>query len=369
MAGNVKISVRQFTILVVLITIGDALLVLPAIPALEAKQDAWISGIAGMAAGLMIVYLICAVGRLYPHLTLIEYNRAILGKWAGSIVFLVFLTYPFLSAAAHVREIGDFTSTHFMPETPILAIHIIFVAIIVMGVRLGLETIARTGELFFPWFLLFFIFLVVSLSRDVDFNNMQPVLEEGIKPIIRGSFAMMTFPFAELVVFLMIFPYVNRSDKITRGFLWGASFGGLILFIIISMSILVLGPDLTARNMYPSYMLAKTINVGNFLQRLEAVLAFLWIITSYLKITFYFFVFHLGFAQLFKLKDYRVLTLPFSMNLIAFTILVSPNISFFNHVIAVYWPLYDLTYSVMLPLLLLGVHFIRKKEHTQEGIQ
>ncbi|WP_019123838.1 GerAB/ArcD/ProY family transporter [Brevibacillus massiliensis] len=75
MPDDIRISLRQFTVLVMLITVGNSILVLPAIPALEAKQDAWISGLVGLAAGLLVVYLCCKTGALHPRLTLVESNR------------------------------------------------------------------------------------------------------------------------------------------------------------------------------------------------------------------------------------------------------------------------------------------------------
>ncbi len=361
MLENGKISVRQFVEFVFLITIGDSILVLPSIPAFEAKQDAWISSIIGLVIGLLIVNLFTTVGKLYPRLTLVEYNKKILGKWFGTAVILLFLPYLFLSAAAHVRQIGDFMTTQILPETPIQAIHIIFLSIIIMGVRLGLETMARAGEILCPWFIMFFIAFIIFLSPQIELERMQPILAEGFKPVLRGSLASISFPFMELVVFLMIFPYVDRPKEIRRSFLLGALLGGIVLITIIAISILVLGADLTARNMYSSYSVAREINIGDFLQRDEIIIAIMWFITSFFKITLYFYVFNLGVAQLLKLKEYRMLTLPFGMILVVLSLVIAPNITYYNNAIAKYWSYYDLTYSVLLPLMLLGMYTFRKK--------
>lgn len=72
MAQKEKISIHQFTVLIILITIGDAILVLPAIVTEFAKQDAWLSTILGLAFGLVIVYLYSVVGCLYPKLNLVQ---------------------------------------------------------------------------------------------------------------------------------------------------------------------------------------------------------------------------------------------------------------------------------------------------------
>ncbi|MFM1655276.1 endospore germination permease [Brevibacillus sp. B_LB10_24] len=360
MLDDVKISLRQFTVLAVLITIGDSILVLPAVPALVAKQDAWISGLVGLAAGLVIVYLLCKAWALQPRLTFIESSRIILGKWLGGAVSLLFLGYLFLSAAAHIREIGDFMTTEILTKTPYAAIHILFLYIIVLGSWLGLEAIARTGEIFIPLLVSLFLIPLVAILPLAHGERILPILEEGMKPIIRGSITFTAFPFMELVVFLMVLPYVEQTDKVTKRFLCGAMLGGVVLIVVMVLAIMVLGPELTARHLYPTYALAKKISIGHFFQRVEAILAFFWILTTYFKIAVYFLAFIIGLAQLLTLKEYRALILPMGMILLALASIISPNISYYNEVIASYWPLFDMTYSVLFPLCLVAVAFLRK---------
>ncbi|AJS58882.1 GerAB/ArcD/ProY family transporter [Paenibacillus sp. IHBB 10380] len=361
MPENVKISIRQFTVLVMLITIGDSILVLPSIAAFEAKQDAWISSLIGLAVGLLVVYIFSMVGKLYPHLTLVQSIQEIFGKWFGTFVSLMFLFYTFLSVVAHTRETGDFVTSVMMQETPTQAIQILFVCIVIMAVRLGLEVIGRTGEIFLPWIIFFFLILVILLSPQAEFEKLQPILENGIKPVFHGSLSCIAFPFMELVVFLMIFPYVNQPQQIRKGFLQGALLGGIVLIIIITVSILVLGADHTARSMYPTYSLARRVTVGRFFERVEAILALMWTLTIFMKVSLFFYTFNLGLAQLLKLKEYRMLTLPVGLLLIVLTPVISPSITYYNKVLSKYWPYFDLTFALLLPLLLLVVYFIRAK--------
>ena len=361
MPENGKISIRQFTILVMIITIGDSILVLPSITVFKAQQDAWISSLIGVTLGLFAVYIFSRVGKIYPHLTLVQSIQAILGKWFGTIISFSFLFYIFISAAAHLRELGDFMTTEMMPETPIAAIIILFIGVVIMGGRLGLEVISRTAEFFFPLIILLFIILVIALTPETEIENLQPILEHGITPVLQGSISFIAFPFLELIVLLMIFPYVNKTQQIKNGFLQGALLGGVILVILIVFSLLVLGADETSRNLYPSYSLARRVSIESLFERVEAILALMWLLTIFIKITFFYLAFNIGLAQLLKLKDYRMLTLPVGFLLVVFALIVSPNETYFNNVIAEYWPFYDMSYGLLLPLILLGVYFIRKK--------
>lgn len=156
-----KIGARQLTILAIFLTIGDSILALPATTAIQGKQDAWLSGVIGLAIGIPIVYLIAVVGKLYPGMTVFMSSRKILGKWLGLVASLLFAVHLFLNASVFLREIGDFVTSHMMPETPIQSILLLFLCIIVMGTKLGLEVIARTGELLFPFLFFCFCFLLL----------------------------------------------------------------------------------------------------------------------------------------------------------------------------------------------------------------
>ncbi|GGH36980.1 GerAB/ArcD/ProY family transporter [Paenibacillus segetis] len=355
-----KISVRQLTILVMLVTLGDSILVLPSIATFDAKQDAWISILIGMVTGLSTVYLFYKVWKLNPHLTLIQSIQQILGKWFGTLVSLLFLVYFFLSATAHVREIGDFMTIEMMQQTPTQAIQIIFICIIIMAAQLGLEVIGRTAEIFTPLIFILFFILFFFLAPEYEFERIQPILEDGIKPILHGSISCLAFPFVELVVFLMVFPYVNTPSKIKQSLLQGALIGGIILTLLTFASILVLGAEQTARSIYPSYSLARRVTIDHFLDRVESTIALLWLLTMFFKISIYFYSFILGLAQLCKLKEHRMLAFPSAVLLIALSPVITPNIAYYNRLLSKYWIYFDLTYGLLFPLLLIAVYFCRK---------
>jgi spore germination protein KB len=124
---------------------------------------------------------------------------------------------------------------------------IIFLLTSLIGVRLGLEVICRTALTFFPWIVALLFILFLFLLPETKIENIQPILGEGMRPIIKGSFQCLGLPYLELAIILMITPYVTEKAKMKKAFYKGTLIGGFLLTILIMISILVLGPDLTAR--------------------------------------------------------------------------------------------------------------------------
>lgn len=356
-----KISRNQFAILVMMFTVGSSILILPSGLAAEAKQDAWFAAFLAIAVGVALVVLYTALGNRYSTMTLPEYSEIILGKWLGKMVSILYFAFFFLLSALVLRNIGDFLSTYQLPHTPIAITHIVFLLVVIMSIRLGLETFSRTAEFFFPWVIALILVLLIAIAPQIEFENLQPIIGEGVKPIIRASIPFVGSPILELVVFLMVIPAINRKKGGGMGFLTGYLMGGTVLFLVSIITVLVLGVDITSRKIYPVYTLAKQINIGNFIQRVEAIASIIWFITIFIKLSLCFYASAFCLTHILKLKDYRVVIFPLAIIMLVLSLVAYPNTAYFLTFVSATWPLLALMYGFILPLLLFLISSFTKK--------
>lgn len=361
MSASEIISPRQFMLLVFLFTIGSSVLLLPTPLAEASKQNSWIAGTFALGIGQLLVWLYIVLWNRFGSLTLVEYCEYALGKWLGKLVSLLFFFHALLLTSLVVRNIGDFMTTLIIPETPLVAIHSFFLFVVIVGVRYGLETFARISELFFPWVSFLFFFMVFAVMPQVKVTNIQPVMEGGLKTVIGGALPFLGTPVLELVLFLFILPSLQQKKQAAKGFFVGTLLGGMVLILISALSILVLGVTMTTLSVYPSYVLAQKINIGKFLERIEAVLAILWMMTIFIKGTLCFYTTSLSLTQLLKLSDYRPITWPLGTLVLYLSIISYPNVAYFVTVIGKTWFPYSLTIGLFIPLLLLAAGWIKEK--------
>ncbi|TYR81352.1 GerAB/ArcD/ProY family transporter [Priestia megaterium] len=361
MLSNTKISEKQFIVLVILYIIGSAILVIPSILVSLAKQDAWITSLLTVGIALAIMPLYIALARRFPDKTLIEYTDDILGKWLGKGISLLFLTFPIVAGSLTLYNIGDFIHTQIMPETPILAIYLLVAGVSIIGVRLGIEVLARSGEILFPWVFFLFIMLVLLLNPEIKPENFQPVLGEGMKPVLKAIIHFLSFPFLDMVVFLMIFPHVKWNGTSGKPLYIATLLGGIFLTVIIALSIAVLGTDETSTRMFPTYLLAKNISVNDIITRIEVIVAIIWFISTFFKLSILFYVLNVGMAQLLNLKTYRYLTLPSGMLFLFFARVFVPNTAYLAEYTQKTSPFYTAIIGLLLPLVLLTVAMLKKK--------
>lgn len=361
MLKHVKISEKQFIVLLSLYIIGSAILVIPSIIVSIAKQDAWITSILTLIIALGIMPLYIALGRRYPTMLFTEFTEEILGKWIGKLFSIIFLTFPLVAGSLTLYNIGDFIITQVMPETPIVPIYVFVLSVSLFGVRLGLEVLARSGEILFPWVVALFSLLVLFLTKQINFDHFQPFFTMGLRPIFISTVHFLTFPFLDTVVFLMIFPYVKWTSKKRTPVYIGTLIGGVFLIIIIFLCILVLGVDQTSTRLSPTYLLAKEINVTNFITRIEVIVAIIWFISIFFKLSILLFVLNLGLAQLFNLSSYRFLALPIGLLFLASSNIFVPSGPFLGTYTLTTSPFYTGTIGFVLPLFLFVIDRIKKK--------
>ena len=359
-SDNGQLSSRQFMILVILCTVGDSILILPMLIASASKQDAWLTMLLSLVLGLGVGVLYGLLAKRMKGLSLIAFVQDALGKAAGSVVCILFIIYFIYLHITLTSEMCQFMTTQFMPETPNNAIFILFIAVVIIAYRLGVEAFARMGELLFPVFMLLFIFMVVFLLPQIEIDKLEPVLAEGIKPVMNGILSTVTIPFTELIVILMLVPHYKGITNTMKPLLMGIGIGGLILFVTVLLCVLVLGPSVMESKYYPTFVLAQKITVGSFLERMEAILAFMWVITVYYKTLLIFYAITKSIEQLFGLKESNMLTIPLAMLLLVGSVIGTPNIVIYNEIIKTVWSPFDVTICLLLPALLLGWSYIRR---------
>ncbi|MBP1903948.1 spore germination protein KB [Paenibacillus turicensis] len=363
-----RLSSRQLSILGMLVLIGDMALVYPTTMASGAKQDAWIAGLVGIVFGLIIIKILLITSNIDPEKTLIELSLEVFGKWIGGLVAISYLIFFLLAGSTYIKEVEDFLTTQIYENTPGGVIRGMAIILLAYGLRKGIDTLGRTSQIMYPFFVLFLVLLVVLLFPEMDIKRIYPILDRSPLDFWETVLFGLFYPFGEMCVFLMVLPYVKKEQKTERNFLFMVAMGALGLNIILFLSLTVLSPYLSHHQFYSTYILARQINIGNFLQRLEALIATAWIISTYFKTVLYYYAFVLGFAQLLKLNSYKYLIIPVSFLLYGLSEIISPNIIFLLKSIPKSWVDWDITHGLFFPLMLILVNKIRKR-HSQKKLK
>jgi spore germination protein KB len=319
-----KISLWQLFILIYIFEIGSSTVVGIGN---EARQDAWIAVILATFIGVGIIcfyYFLLSRKKGDNLFDIIEYC---LGKTVSKIVIMAYIIYFFYIAGRVLRDFGEVIVSTIFEVTPIEIISITMMLVIMYITYMGIEVLSRTSEIFLPYMLGFSLFVGVSIlfTGEIEFENLRPILAEGFTPVLKAVFpTLVTFPFGETIVFMLIIPFVSNFKGARKTSIYAIIFSGVILIYTVILEITTLGANLRGHSNFPALSASREISLLNFIERVDILIVFIMMFGILVKVAVFFFGGLLGLEKLFN-RPYRSFVFPFGTLLAYISIIVSSN--------------------------------------------
>ncbi|MCM8709512.1 endospore germination permease [Clostridium sp. SYSU_GA19001] len=357
------ISDKQGITLVILFILGSTLVVCSGG---EAKKDMWLANIIGILLTFPIVLIYAKLLSMFPGKDIFDISIMVLGRLLGRIVNILFIWFAIHLGALVLSNFSEFISIVGLQETPSVAPMACIMILSAWGVKAGIEVIGRWAEFFFSVLMIIIIFQELLCIQNINIVNILPVLEEGIKPVIKGALSAFAFPFAETVIFIMVFSSLKDKKSPFKSYIVGLIIGGILLTVISFINTLVLGDYIISLNYFPSYAAIKTINITEFLQRLESVLAITFLIAGFIKISMCLLGASKGISKLFNFKDYRFIVVPIALIILNVEFLVYKNMMELNRWVEQVYFYYAFIFQVILPVVIFIVAKIKLRKSSGE---
>jgi spore germination protein KB len=343
------ISDKQAVSLVILFTLGSSLIIGTSA---EAKQDMWLSVIVALVLSIPILFIYAKILSMFPSKDLFDISILVFGKFFGNMINILYIWFSLHLGSIVLYTFGEFINIIGLPETPKLVPMACFIILCLWGVRGGIEILGRWSEIFL--IILLLQLLTDSLLSIPNFriNNILPILEEGTKPVMIGAFTVFAFPFTETVVFASVFSSLKDEKSPYKAYTIGVLIPGILLTIIAVRNILVLGPYVLSLNYFASYVTASRIDVGRFIERLEALVSTGFLFAGFIKVSVCLLSATKGISKLFNFNNYRFIVIP--------SALIILNLSYIDYkdsMELIKWdnetfPYYAFIFEVILPVII-----------------
>lgn len=361
-----KLSLWQLFIIIFIFELGSAVVV--GIGG-EAKQDAWIAEVIGVIFGVGITGVFFYLLKKLPGKNLFEIMVFCLGKWVGKPLIFLYIIYFFYIASRVLRDFCELMAATIFKNTPTEIISITMMLVIIYLIYLGIEVLGRTSEIFIPYVFSFAIIIgvLIFMSGEMEFKNLQPVLGEGIGPIIKVVFpGVMTFPYGEMIAFTMIIPYASKFAKAGKVSMFAVLASGLMLVYIMILQITTLGPEMRDRSNFPLLSAAREISLLDFIERVDLVIVFIVMFGIIVKVSVFFYGGLKGMELIFK-RPYRTLVVPMGAIVSFIAIVISDNYS--EHIqegIIIVPYFIHIPFQFVIPLGILAILLFKVKKQQKE---
>lgn len=326
------------------------------VPSTFAGQDVWLAFIMGWAGGFILMWIYVTISKAHPNKTLIQILKTCFGKYLGSLVGICYIWYSIHLASLVFRNFGEYMNVSIYFDTPQIFIISCLAIILVYTGKKGLVVFGRAAEMLVPYLFLFVPLTFLLLVKEYNVANMLPILENGIAPVTKVAFGVLTFPFGETVIFLMVFPFYKQPEKLKQIAFVSLLTVGCFLLMAIFRDLWSLGPDMIERGVFPptiSTMLIPDVT-------LDPMVAVDLLIGGWIKIGICIYAASLGISQLINLDDYKLFVIPVTIICVILSIIIYENIFEMIYWATGVYSLYAVPFQIVFPLLLLGITKFKK---------
>ncbi|WP_066636279.1 GerAB/ArcD/ProY family transporter [Desulfolucanica intricata] len=308
MLEKIKLGQSEAIALIATAISTKVFLAYPAIIAGYGGSAAWMIV---LLSGLITLFFFSFIAKFlerFPNQSFPEIVENVTGQYFGVLIVIAVL-FPWLfDLSLGLRRFSEMIIIVALPETPISIITLTLVFAAGVVAYLGIKTIAGACYLSFPFALGAILLIVLLTYPSWNLDWLFPPLGKGISQILTYG-TLCTSDFIELN-FLYLLPLIFYSRQI-KSIGYKSIVISMLIFLTMVLTYTLTFPSVIGEEPYlPLYKMARSVYLGRFLQRIEAIFVFFWVFSGYLWEAAGIYGFCYVFTNLLKLPDYRPLILP-----------------------------------------------------------
>lgn len=362
MKDQQQLSAGQMSFLFFTFITGSNILTIPGPLIGFAQNGSWLSVLLSLVNGILLLASVMFLYRKFPQFNLIEYSRKLVGKWLTLIFAVPFIFMQLHSTSGIVLDVGLFMTTSMMRETPLYVFNLLIFLVVALTVRSGIENFSRMFAMLMMTVILSVMVIVFLASANYHPKYLVPVLPDGFKPVLLGTYFYYGVPISELVLFTMLLPYVRREENhlLKKGMFLALIVNHLIIIVATLSTLMTFGP-IAGERAYSMFEVARTIDLYEVVQRVESIVGYSLVISNYLKAAISLYILNITITYLFKLKDNQILIFPLTLVCFLFSMIqISLGQARWVNAVTIIEPLWK-ALSYILPLLILTLTAILRK--------
>ncbi|QNK57083.1 endospore germination permease [Paenibacillus sp. PAMC21692] len=357
------INAFQLALLIVANRVASMTVFLPVVTRMTGGgRDAWIAAIISGVVSCGIAWLVVSLSRRHPDLTLIGMNKHLLGKWIGGLVSIIFLYYFLHVSIILIRDFAEVINTSLMPETPVTVFIACMTVASVYCVYKGLEGIVRTNSITLPFAVASIVLILVIVTGAFHSEELLPLLDDGWNPIWVRAIVPTAWS-GEVILVTMLYPYIADKTNVMRFTIWSEIIVTVLLVFLAIFVVGVFGAREAVDMTLAVFSLARIVSIGDFFERIEAVMIAIWISTFLTKTSIFLYIGVQGTGEWLGIKGKKILIIP-----LAITAMILATVSYDSIADLVFslsprnWGSFALFTGAALPMILLMVSIIREKK-------
>ncbi|MEL3971737.1 GerAB/ArcD/ProY family transporter [Rossellomorea oryzaecorticis] len=267
---------------------------------MEAKHDAWMSVLLSGGIASIIGFIMVKTLQSYESADLYGIQRDVYGKWIGTFLNLVYVSYCLGAFLVIIRNYIEVLQAWVFPEVPTWFLALTLMLLVLYGALGGFRIIV--GVSFFSVFLALWLLGLLSYPLQyINWQNIMPMFEANTMDILKGTYAM-TFTVIGFELMYSYYPYIKEKQKTTRYMQIGLAYTTFLYLAVMLVSLGYFSGGQLERTIWATLSLFKIVRLP-FIERFEYVAITFWMLIILPNLMLYIWSASRGVTRIFQWKE------------------------------------------------------------------
>ena len=304
---NNKITKIEAIFLILIVMVNRIILNLPFSIIEITKTGSPINLIYIGIIGFFIVILMNKLFEKFPSSDIIDVSEYLGGNFFKIFISIICITFLFLSLYVTLAEFSNLLEIIYFKKSPKVFILMFFILATLISNLIGFRSIIKTICAIVPFTIISILITFFGATDNFEFYNFTPVLGDGAYQVFIIGLQNL-FSFSIINFFIFFKPLLKNTYEFSKITISSYIIAWTLLFItIISLiSAFPMIQDTNAINYL--YLLSKKLNLGNFIQRIDALFILLWIISIFSYLSIVTFMTNIIFKKITNCENKQMFT-------------------------------------------------------------
>ena len=273
----------------------------------------------GSIINLIIITLIALIfnillNKLFKNFLdsdILDISEFLGGKILKFIVSIIYILFFIFIISSTISGFTYLIKTIYFPNSPILFVILFFIISIIVANSIGFDSIKKISCVIVPLAIASIIFIFFNTLNSSTFYRISPILGDDLNTTLFKGLSNL-FVFDIITYYYFIMPLLKKKNDFSKITKYTLIIGFIILFLTI-ISLLTKFPLLnTGEEINTLYLLTRSVEISDFLQRVDALFILLWVICVFTYTSIVLFWILQISKKLFNIQNEKMLSFPFS---------------------------------------------------------
>lgn len=310
----------------------------------------------------IFLLIILKLFKNFENSDIIDISEYLGGRTLKTIIAIISILLFLLVTFITLLDFSNVLHKIYFSQFPIIYILGFFIIGVAIANFVGIKSISRITSFIVPFAILSILVTFIAVLKDLKITSITPIFGESYnKTFILGlsnSFSMYI-----MVYYYFLKPLLKEPNDFKKVSIISYGISLILLLLTIISMLTIFTSNASNAPINSLFLLARQIELGTFLQRVDAIFILLWIMSIFSYLSFVIFIINRIIKKVTNVGNEKMLT--FSICSILFGLTLIPfNIAELNFIEDIIYRYIVLAFMLGLGIILLilsNIKLLRKK--------